>query len=129
MDDSPTRLVVTPAFTAMAMLLAGTTGLGASHAEVQVHSKVEAVARVTGPGSISLKPGEKRIVVVQVAANFSWRLAVSTENPAITVKQTALKGKPGGFSKTGNQMKIEFLCSTEVDGPQSGAIVYTVDRI
>ena len=114
---------------AVALTLSGAGVAASNGSEVRVQSKVQAVAHTAGPASISLNPGESREVVIKIAANFRWRLSIATANPAIKVGQAELSGRPGGFSAPGNTLKVQFQCEADAPEPQSGEIVYSIEKL
>jgi len=121
-------LLPKPVFAALALVLTGSGAAFASGAEVRVHAKVETVAHTTGLAEIVLEPGESRTVVVQVAANFPWRLSIAAGNPAIVVTSPPAYGRAGGFATPGNTREIVFRCKPSAKGRQSGAISYSLAR-
>lgn len=129
MPNRCSRLIPGATLVALAILVAGVETAVLAAADVRVHSKVQAVAHMAGPASIELEPGESRQVVIQVAANFPWKLSVSTANPAITAGQPESEGRPGGFKKPGNTIKVLFRCDPDAPGPQAGAIEYRIERL
>ncbi|HUG12969.1 MAG TPA: hypothetical protein VMM36_18270 [Opitutaceae bacterium] len=123
------RPVPAAAVVALTIAVGCAAAVSAPAVEVRVHSKVEAVAHMTGPASIELAPGESREVTIKVAANFPWRLSFGSANPTITSDLFELSGRAGGFEKAGNTIKVFFRCDPAAAGPQSGEIEYTIERL
>lgn len=122
------RLVPNPAWPVWVFLLVGASVAMASVSEVQVRARVEAIAQASGPAAIELEPGETRDVSVQVAANFSWKLAVHPSNPAVTATFGTTAGGPGGYSSPGNTFNVVFSCAPTAAGTQASAIQYSLAR-
>jgi hypothetical protein len=120
--------ILGPALLALAFASAGTGSAFAAGGEVRVNALVGSVAVASGPGSISLEPGESRTVTVRVAANIPWRLAIATDNPAIRIVANETTGRRGGFAAPGNTVQIEFLCDPWAPEKQVGVVEYSLVR-
>jgi len=104
------------------------TAGNAGTAEVRLRVQVPIIAQADGPQSVTLKPGERRLVPVKVAANYSWKLSVVSGNPAVSVVTVSLQGAPGGYLSPGNSVELELQCDASAEGDQTAAMQYLVDR-
>ena len=100
----------------------------AAPAEVRVRSQVAQIATAAGPHVITLKPGERRLLPVKVAANFPWKLVTNSGNPAISVVPINLQGSPGGFLAPGNTVAVEIRCELSASSDQTTTLSYSLDR-
>ena len=111
----------------LGLVLAVTTGIAAT-AEIRIRAQVAPIARADGPQSITLSPGEHRVLPVKVAANFPWKLVANSGNPAISVVPANVQGSRGGFLVPGNSVSIEVRCNPSADSNQTTILSYSLER-
>ncbi len=109
------RLLIIPL-----LLVPGSVPAGVSR-RVDVVAQVPPVYHVEGPTIVDMAPGESRAVTIQVACNQAWVLAVSTDNPQVSVSGR-YSGTPGGTAATGHIFPITLVCAAGAKGPQHATL-------
>lgn len=90
---------------------------------VQVAARVPLVAAVDGPAQVVLAPGEVVRVRVRVSTNVRWVLDVYSPN-VHAMLPASVNGTPGGTAE--NSREVLVGCSSQAEGPQTIALVYTL---
>ena len=110
------RLIAVPLLLAPSLLLA------AESRRVEVVAQVALVTQIECPAMLELAPGETRQVIVRVACNQPWLLAVQTDN-ALVHSAGHHTGSAGGLAATSHTFVVTLTCSPDADGPQRTALV------